>query len=79
MPDCVASAQTRKPKVYIHYSPLEHTYPEHIDDMIADLKQNGYETEEDANYTYTDHAEVAKHFPTYLCSVLEKMTTERKK
>lgn len=72
MRDCVQSSFQHKPKVYIHYSPYEHTYPEHIVDMIGDLERCGYTVYKDADYDYTDHGEVAKYFPRYLLSILTK-------
>lgn len=70
MRDCVQSDPKRKPKVYIHYSPKEHTYPEHIVDMIGELECCGYTVIEDAGYNYTEHRDVAKYFPKYLLKVL---------
>ena len=70
MQDCIYSDIQQKPKVYIHYSPKEHTYAEHIAHMIMDLERCGYEIIEDAEYEYTDHGEVAKCFPQYLSSIL---------
>lgn len=29
----------QKPTIYLHYSKREHTYPEHISDMISDMKK----------------------------------------
>lgn len=71
--DRICRAEDRRLKVYIHYSPLEHTYPEHIADMVRDLKQNGFAVEEDRAYSYTEHRDVAKHFPLYLINTLDKI------
>ena len=38
--------------------------------MIIELKRNGYCVNEDANYEYTNHGDVAKHFPKYLLKIL---------
>lgn len=73
MSDCISATAAPKPKVYIHYSPKEHTYHEHIFDMIGKLESCGYTVSKDAEYDYTDHGEVAKYFPMYLLSVLKKM------
>ncbi len=73
MCDCIQTVSTKKPKVYIHYSPKEHTYPDHIIHMIDDLVRCGYAVVEDAGYDYTDHKEVAKYFPLYLLSILSKL------
>ena len=74
MPECVRNNPRRKPRVYIHYSPKEHTYHEHIVDMLTDLNRCGYEVREDSDYEYTEHKDVAKHYPYYLLSVLETQT-----
>ena len=71
--DVVMSPGDHKPSVHIHYSPKEHTYPEHIKDMIADLKSCGYSVAEDAEYDYTDHVDVSKCFPEYLLNELRKL------
>ena len=70
MRDCVKSAPRKKPQVYIHYSPKEHTYPQHIVYMISDLERERYTVIEDVEYDYTEHRDVAKYFPKYLLSVL---------
>ena len=72
MCDCIQSACQHKPKVYIHYSPKEHTFSEHIVDMIGDLERYGFTVVKDADYDYTDHGEVGKYFPGYLLSILTK-------
>ena len=77
MCDCVKSAASHKPKVYIHYSPKEHTYLEHIVDMIGDLERYGYTVVEDGNYDYTDHGEVAKYFPRYLLKILQNLDSNK--
>lgn len=74
--DCVSSSDLNKPKVYIHYSPKEHTYIEHIADMIGDLRRCGYTVYEDSDYSYVDHSQVAKHFPRFLLSALTKVMEE---
>jgi len=70
MKECIHSGD-RKLQVYIHYSPNEHTYPEHIKDMIAELSSNGYRISEDADYDYENHTDVAKYFPAYLLHILK--------
>lgn len=68
--NCINSATSPKPQVFIHYSPSEHTYQEHIVDMISNLKANSFEVFEDSDYDYSDHSDVAKHFPAYLIKTL---------
>jgi hypothetical protein len=63
---------SKKSTIYIHYSPKEHTYKDHIKDMIADLHENGYQVIEDNAYDYEQHSDVAKHFPAYLVSTVKR-------
>lgn len=53
------------PTICIHYSPSEHTYSEHIQYMIKNLKDNRYNVIEDNGYIYNRHSDVALHFPKY--------------
>ena len=62
-----------KMTVYLHYSKLEHTYREHIKDMIYDLKQHNIDLVEDSGYTYTLHSEVSKFFPSFLLNTLRSI------
>ncbi len=63
----------KKPTVYLHYSPKEHTYEDHIRDMIRDLRENGYAVSEDNDYTYGTHSDVAKFFPKYLLRTVKSI------
>ena len=60
-------------KVYLHFSPCEHTYEDHIKDMISDLIENEYQVIIDKNYTYTEHGDVALFFPNYLYKMCKKI------
>lgn len=73
MRDCVQTNSQYKPQVYIHYSPKEHTYFEHIAEMLSDLERCGFVVYEDADYEYTEHSDIAKYYPQYLLGVLNKM------
>lgn len=64
-----------RPLVNIHYSPCEHTYNEHIKPMIEELKNNGFNVCEDNNYTYLQHSDVAKFFPSYLLKTIKEKTS----
>jgi len=63
----------KKPEVYIHYSPEEHTYKDHIVDMIADLRREGYKVMEDNDYKYEHHSDVAKYYPNYLVKTVKQI------
>ena len=65
------NSKNKLPKVFIHCSKNEHTYKEHVEDMVKDLVDNGYVVIKDIDYSYTEHQDVAKFFPQYLISVLK--------
>lgn len=79
MPDAVYHSDRKKPHVFIHYSPNEHTYREHIKDMIYDLQQNGFEVEEHNGLMYSDHRDVAIHFPGILREQVNTIVDKNKK
>ena len=56
--------------IYLHYSRQEHTYQEHIKDLIKDLKDNGFYVREDAG-EYKNHSDVSLYFPDYLKMVAQ--------
>lgn len=66
----------KKPAVHIHYSDREHTYPEHIADMLRDLKDCGCEVHEDVA-DYEKHTDVYKHYIPYLTHTLPILLNER--
>lgn len=61
-----------KPKIYIHYSKKEHTYKEHIYNLVEDLNINDYYLEEDIK-DYELHSDVAKYFPKYINDIFTKI------
>ncbi|MEN2667375.1 hypothetical protein [Listeria aquatica] len=60
---------------YVHFSTKEHTYKEHIADLIKDLKAGGYPLILD-EHEYLRHQEVATYFPPFLQRSLKKLTKE---
>ena len=65
----ISASKSVKPAIYLHYSPKEIMYEEHIVDMICDLKNNGYCLIEDNMYQYTEHSDVGKYFIPYVKQV----------
>ena len=68
-------------RVYIHYSTNEHTYKEHIEDLLADLGKNGVKLHEDIG-CYYNHMDLKYHFPNYLVWALNdilKVDTNNKR
>lgn len=61
-----------KPVIYLHYSPEEHTYHEHIKELIDALERYHYPVVEDNQYTYAEHAEVGIYFKSFLLNVCAK-------
>lgn len=59
-------------EVYLHYSPYEHTYPEHIQYLIDDLNQVGIAIYSDIK-NYTAHQDVAYYFPHFLRSTISNI------
>lgn len=51
--------------VFLHYSNQEHTYVEHICDLIKDLSNKGISLEQDVA-DYTEHSAISLFFPDYL-------------
>ena len=65
----IAGSSLIPKNLYIHYSKNEHTYKEHIEDMLADLKNAGVNVHEDVG-VYTNHMDLVYYFPSYLKSVV---------
>ena len=65
----IAESSLIPKNLYIHYSKNEHTYKEHIEDMLADLKNAGVNVHEDVG-VYTNHMDLVYYFPSYLKSVV---------
>lgn len=62
-----------KPVIYLHYSPKESTYCEHIKMLIDALEKYRFSVVEDNCYTYTEHAQVGTYFKSLLRGVCEKV------
>lgn len=58
--------------IYLNYSSLEHTFNDHIKDLIDMLNNKGvrYEMEVDS---YTMHSDISKYFPKFLLKTLNEM------
>lgn len=61
----IATTEILPKAVYFHYSNVEHTYKEHVKDMIRDLKNAGIHVIEDVQ-DYPEHSGLATAFPPYL-------------
>ena len=61
--------------VYLHYSDQEHTYEEHIADLISDLNRVGIDVRENIE-KYTIHRELKYYFPVYLSESIKHIKQE---
>lgn len=61
--------------IFLHYSNQEHTYREHIQFLLADLKEQGYHLQEDVA-DYADHSDISYYFPDYLCRMAAELCTD---
>ncbi len=71
------SCDTHNPWIYMHYSPEEHTFHEHIAELIEKLKSCGYSMTLDNNYSYKNHGDVGQYFKKYLLQTMKLLTGER--
>ena len=58
-------------KIYVHYSNKEHTYKEHIKDLLEDLYRMQYNITENVG-DYTCHSDISYHFPDFLINTLSE-------
>lgn len=59
-------------KIYLHYSTEEHTFSEHIEDLLKDLKGSKSIIETDEK-KYKNHSEVGIYFADYLVKILREI------
>ncbi|KFI88042.1 EpsK [Bifidobacterium reuteri DSM 23975] len=56
--------------IYIHYSEREHTYKDHIRDLIVILRNKGYILIEDVQ-EYENHGDVSLYFPKFFVKAVD--------
>lgn len=61
MPDVIQTNAGSRTRIHLMYSKEEHTYQEHIADLIKDLDKNGIE-HTDKTESFKEHGEVGKFF-----------------
>lgn len=59
-------------RVFIHYSREEHTYKEHVKDLLHDLKCKDISVQEDIG-NYQVHGDLKYYFPDYIQTVIGKI------
>ena len=61
--------------IYLHYSNKEHTYAEHMKDMIEDIRKRGIVLNEDV-CDYPTHSELANFFSPFLKNKITELVTK---
>lgn len=69
----IDKADSLKTAFYIHCSPLEHTFEDHVKDLLEDLTAKGFEVHRDIDAQYTDHSKVGEYFSPYLQNMLGRI------
>lgn len=68
----IRTSLTKPQCVYFHYSNVEHTYEEHVKDMLQDLIDSGIKVVEDIK-NYPEHGGLATYFPPFLERTLKEI------
>lgn len=68
----IIKKNNRKVFLYLHYSKLEHTYKEHIHDLIEICEGNNVNIYHDVK-DYKNHSDVSKYFPKYIKESLNQI------
>lgn len=66
----IVNNKNKNQKIYLHYSSKEHTYDDHIFDLIRVLKDNNYYLVEEVG-EYTNHGDVSYFYPKFLIKSLK--------
>ncbi len=70
--EAILNSQNLPNSVYIHYSKNEHTYKEHIEDLLKDLNNKNVPIIEDVEY-YSNHMDLVFYFPKFLKSSVQHL------
>lgn len=73
--DRIATSKIQPEHVYFHYSNNEHTYEDHVKDMLADLKSAKVPVTEDI-HNYPKHGDLKEYFPPYLIAILKELNIQ---
>lgn len=70
----IATTSILPSKVFFHVSKNEHTWEEHCKDMVDDLQRRDVPIDFDFG-TYTEHADLIYHYPSYLKKSIQMILT----
>lgn len=68
----IRSNQSGNHKFFLHFSNKEHTYFEHVEHLISELRLNGFDVSCDVS-DYTNHSDLSYFFPDFLVSSLNEI------
>ena len=71
----ILSSQIKPETVYFHYSNVEHTYEEHVKDLLRDLKSVDVKVVEDV-HNYPSHGGLKDFFPGFLQNTIKLLINE---
>lgn len=74
LPEQMDRADREKTEVWIHCSPREHTFEEHVQDLLRDLKEKGFRVQTDLDERYSEHSKVGHYYSEYLKKSLAQLT-----
>lgn len=63
-------------KIYIHYSDCEHTYEEHIRDLLQNLEECKYDVVKD-RADYKEHSDISYYYPQFLIDSINEIEKEK--
>lgn len=72
VPDIISEKKGTPTEIWFHYSDKEHTFSEQIQELLHDLRANGYHLHEDVMH-YLDHGDVGKYYPKYMLKILDRL------
>lgn len=78
IPDVVKQHAGTHTIINVLYSPLEHTYPEHISHMLSDFRTYHIPHTEQVE-SFTNHNDVGQYFPSYILSHLSRCLTQKER
>lgn len=72
LPNKIKSKKNSNIKVYLHSSKNEHTFKEHIQGLINDIRKNNIALETEI-LNYNNHSDVGKYFPPFFMKKIDNI------
>lgn len=68
----IQSCKDHGNQIFLHFSNQEHTYFEHIKDMVDELEDHNYQVTYHIE-SYLEHSDISYYFPDFLVSTIEQI------